>query len=497
VKSKKKVFLFLSFVVCSLSLVVPAAQATEIDTSPDAVYKKTLELKDESTATDIYSTPAPGAQPVFLGRTKNIKVPSGGETGPNTDSMKFPKLDREYDYYSTKEFQDRILPEELRGQTQFASPPPLQGEIAHVGCGKSTIGDKDTETRVGKSETKFDVPDSYGKTLMITSFFQSIFVPSKDTNLKFSVKAPSASPQPPDYLTECQNDQNGQSLESTSISNTSPKPLSLFGQLISTIRGLIDNLLNGRGSVATDVKVQQIGYIPAEKQFEDQTVGDNGFLNFFKPEERPFSKEGDQVEKVPYKVLGQSQDAEVGYLGMSSYKSGTIDLVRSLLPEELQSQIGEIVAPPSSKGLTYTLDYRNYNKVPSLDKKNEIIRWVKQNPDWSDSLIELYWDQVVQRSVDAKINPAFTLAIWIEESAASSPKVGTWSPFGCFPSGDTDQRVGFSRSLDCFIKFTANEHPNDFTDWAKYFCGPGVTPICANNQFFLDNLKTWYDRISS
>lgn len=111
------------------------------------------------------------------------------------------------------------------------------------------------------------------------------------------------------------------------------------------------------------------------------------------------------------------------------------------------------------------------------------------------------WDYVIQQSLARGISPAFTIAIWWEEGGFGGANAK--SEFGCFPGGNTNLNVAFQQSLDCFLNFTAVEHPynaNDpkssFLEWARFFCGPGAVPICSNNPNFIRNLQTIYESVA-
>lgn len=147
------------------------------------------------------------------------------------------------------------------------------------------------------------------------------------------------------------------------------------------------------------------------------------------------------------------------------------------------------VIPPGSETLDFIIPYMN--KSVQVINPDNIKATVKTR--WPNSKVYNLWDFVVGKSIDAGVNPAFTLTIWIEESGASG--VFVRSPFGCFPGGDDSQNVPFDKSLDCFLNFTSQEHPGNFEEWVRYFCGPGYDPICSNNPNFISGIKDWYSKL--
>lgn len=433
--------------------------------------------------------------------------------GPKPNEVKFPNLSQEKVFYSNTQGMFEALPQELIQSLKFKDPTPeeiekdFKGKLAHPTCGRARLIKRYSTSRTARETiTTEDVPLSsdpvsftptqdFFQTLLRTRFWQSVFVPQKGSNLDFNL-APPGQPDIRSELSNCESDVAGKTAEAVPIANEAPKPFNLAGVLgtidnfLSFLRGLFDR--GGGGTMTLEARLEQTKYLPGETVFAEQTVENAGFLNFIRPESVPFSNQGDEEEQVPYVVLKDNREVGVTYESMASFKSGTLDLVKSLYPEGMAPTSLASVAPASgpSSGLTFTIPYRDTSVSIPVEKKNQIISAVLSK--WPNSRIQELWDTVVTRAVSAGINPAFALAIWIEETGASA--VGQ-SAFGCFPSGDTSQTISFERSLDCFIYFTQTEHPNDFVEWVRYFCGPQTVPICRDNPNFLRNFKDWYDRI--
>lgn len=460
------------------------------------------------TCPDTAPVPIPGEK---IHYEEDVSSIPGGPTGPDTNQLKVPQLDEENKYYNDQELQYRALPSSLKDQLEF-KPADLEGKISHAGCGDSFVDGKNSgraDLAGRKRTTDFNTTQGYDNLLTVSRFWQAIFVPQKATSLKIASVQPLATPEPPTSLAGCTND-SGSTFEPLGIQNSEPPPLGFLGNIIQAFVDAINSLFcpfDPEGKITgkkctfhVAMDIQQLKLIPGEGSFNDQTVGNNGFVNFFKPKTVPFTKDGterDQDEKVSYKVLNQDRpvggDKQVGvtYEGMSSFQAGSIDMVRAMYPAQFASSIQSLPDQNNTESgvLNYTLPYRDTSVAVDKDR---IIRLVKQF--WPDSPIDQLFDTVVQRALEAGINPAFALAIWIEESGASSPRAKAQSAFGCFPGGDTNQWVTFDRSLNCFIGFT-NDHPNDFYDWMRFFCGPGTPSVCSNNRYFAGNLKKWYDDV--
>ncbi|MBI2462942.1 MAG: hypothetical protein HYV65_01755 [Candidatus Spechtbacteria bacterium] len=148
---------------------------------------------------------------------------------------------------------------------------------------------------------------------------------------------------------------------------------------------------------------------------------------------------------------------------------------------------GAVINPPQP--LTYTISHTDSSVAVDLARAKNIL----DTMGFTDNRVEELGQRVIDAAIANSINPAFAFSIWAEESGASSPGVDAASGFGCFPGGVLST-VPFQQSLDCFINFTHNEHPNDFAEWVRWFCGPNQNFICANNPNFIKNFGATYDR---
>ncbi len=119
------------------------------------------------------------------------------------------------------------------------------------------------------------------------------------------------------------------------------------------------------------------------------------------------------------------------------------------------------------------------------------------------------WDYVIQESSARGISPAFAITIWYEEGGFGG--AGAVTEFGCYPPGYSGGQVSFLDSFNCFLNFTASEHPynsgdpyQSFYDWVNNFCGPNREYICGpalddptdDNLNFIPNLRSVYESVS-
>lgn len=298
-----------------------------------------------------------------------------GEIGPKLpNQLKFPDLSKEEDFYSKEAGLFNTLPQSEQQSLNFKDPARqeikdeknnLGGEIAHPLCGKAKLRKDDgksfveTETTdpiIKSSPVSFTPTEDFFQTILRTRFWQSILVPQKGSDLNFNITSSKAViPDKKDY---CVPDKSGKPVEIVTIENAPPAKLDFFGGLFKNILDFIKDFLAGKfgGAVQVTAKLEQTKYLPGETVLSDQTVGNNGFLNFFKPEGAQFTNQGDEKEKVTYRVLKEDREnTGVTYKGVSSLKGGTLDLVKSLYPEGMAPEsLAEITtAPPQGNLVGY------------------------------------------------------------------------------------------------------------------------------------------------
>lgn len=448
-----------------------------------------------------------------------------GITGPKDGILITPKLSQENNFYSTQDFFDRTLTDSQQKEFKIEEKVFLEGKIAHPGCGRIVANGGDAGLTETNPETlEFQTSRDYNRLLLTNEYWRCILVNGFNCNLKFT-NVQTDYGEPSKNSGECQ-DNDGQSADKTDLLIEPAQNLEIASSsVISFLRGLVSNLkciiseFTGEtkcGQVKVDFALQQQKFIPNEETFDNQTVNKDGFLNFFKAGDLSYEKansERDQDEKSQYVVLGSTREInsseEVGttFKGVADFQKETVNLVKSLYVEDIAKDINSLDNLGQSTNTSTTVssgDISHLLKIPYRDSsiqvtaemKTRIIK--KVTGFFSDSPIGEHWDTVVARARSAGINPAFALALWIEESGASSTRIGSYSGWGCNPS----KKQTISESLDCFIKTTINSPSTpDFAKWAGNYCGtpaPGFQ-VCTmnaaghNNKNFLVNLNSWYN----
>lgn len=308
---------------------------------------------------DITPTPEYG-DTIPIDASLNRQGEINGEIGPKPNQVKFPDLSKEEGFYSQKDGLLNALPQGIQQDLKFIDPTKQQindkfrGKIAHPLCDKARIIKSGEETEeiettdpvIKSNPVPFTPTEDFFQTILKTRFWQSIFVPQKGSDLNFSLDArePTISSQ-----VGCNPDSQGKTAEAVPVQNDPPAPLNFLGRLFENVLGFLKDFFAGifEGGVRVAAKVEQTKYLPGETVLADQTVGQNGFLNFFKPAGAEFTSQGDQEEQVAYKVLKDDRSVGVTYKGVSSLKSGTLDLVKSLYPEGMApTSLAAIIAPP-------------------------------------------------------------------------------------------------------------------------------------------------------
>ncbi|HSX58446.1 MAG TPA: hypothetical protein VLE47_04225 [Candidatus Saccharimonadales bacterium] len=177
--------------------------------------------------------------------------------------------------------------------------------------------------------------------------------------------------------------------------------------------------------------------------------------------------------------------------------------------------IGAVASGVGATGnLDYTIPFRDVtvNVVNEDDEKYNVAN----NPQWPNNYVftdcgggQTCWDYLKQKSIQAGVNPAFVLAVWISESGASSTVGGHLScPNGGVGLPHTVDE--FKISVDCFLhgtsgdpyKGAANYPADQFARMIDDFCDPGTPEICYNPaevaggwKQFPTTLKSWYNNL--
>lgn len=140
--------------------------------------------------------------------------------------------------------------------------------------------------------------------------------------------------------------------------------------------------------------------------------------------------------------------------------------------------------PLPSGGLWYRIAHRDSSIVVGAEKREEIISLVLKY--WPDSKIRKRWDYVEGRAIKNGWNPAFVIALWIEESGASG--VSAWD-VGCTGAPQNDLEAG----LSCLFGLSYGER--EFPEFLCRFSEGHYPCTFSINPNFPKNLKVWYDRL--
>lgn len=460
-------------------------------TCPDTSYKPVLGEVLEKQET------------VTRGNSPNFS----GETGVKANNLIFPDLADENEYFDDEDMFRRSLPFDA-GIPEF-KPADLTGYIGHSGCGQVTVNNNPVgPAKIKQGLTKnneIPLTESYNNLLTVLRFWEGQYVSGRATTLKIATVQPENIPTNEEHRENC-NDTAGGHSDAIQINNLAPANANILEDILSSISIALSNFfksvgLNPEISATAKIQIQQEKYFPGEQAFESQA---NNFLNSFISYDDLGKFTNNQEENVEYHVLGSEQRTEkINYSGMKAFQDKSLDLVKSLRPYEEAKLIttlspgGTLPAPPVPiPGLYYTIPHKDKSVPITADRKDITIKMAKIA--WPDTKIEEFWDLVVNAANNANINPALAIAIWIEESGASSPTADkglgpAYSDFGCFPSGNPDDFVSFDRSLNCFLETAKNTA--DFAGFVKTYCGPNVEPVCDNNRNFINHLKSWYDTL--
>lgn len=138
-------------------------------------------------------------------------------------------------------------------------------------------------------------------------------------------------------------------------------------------------------------------------------------------------------------------------------------------------------------GLDYSIPFRDKSVAPK-DIKNIILS------SFPNAKIQ-NWETIVSKSILNGWNPAFVLALWIEETGAQGASSYS-DPLGCDPSKPTtDINISLKCLFDSFNSYSGNQ----FADFMCTYGGDGFhkAPCIFNveNPNFPGNIKSWYSQL--
>jgi hypothetical protein len=237
-----------------------------------------------------------------------------------------------------------------------------------------------------------------------------------------------------------------------------------------------------------------------EEIWNQTTDSFHGLFNIFRPEVVPFFEDLDANSYIEYSYpsgsitpespwkfyfphLGGIQKAKEWVLETLNPSGGGGTTGRaSPLPPTLSPTPTPATGPTT---LNYTLDFRNPNISISEATKKAIIEAVKRY--WPNTEIEERWDYVYVQAVVNGWNPAFVIALWIEESGAGH--LDNWD-LGC----TAGEKNNITSQLFCLFGLPYQNAP-----FEEFMCrySEGHYPCQFEiNPNFPGNLKYWYDQLT-
>lgn len=258
----------------------------------------------------------------------------------------------------------------------------------------------------------------------------------------------------------------------------------------------------------TDTNLNSKNRVPYLNKIAQYAVGKSGFFRIF----IPFSADQTEGEtKNAFReVAGESKasiniefnpptvdsgvsfkvDNVNGQIDLLFHKLGTLLNVKNFIsgkvlwPYRIYSEFFS-----SNPGvLDYTIEFKNKNIVISDINKSRVIASVKAS--WPNSKIQENWDLVYNQAVSNNWNPAFVIALWIEESGASG--VSAYD-LGCLGGNQND----IDSQLDCLFNQTRSYNSGSFEQFmCMYSEGKSAPCSFVINPFFPANLKYWYNQLT-
>lgn len=246
-------------------------------------------------------------------------------------------------------------------------------------------------------------------------------------------------------------------------------------------------------------------------QLQTNTVSPkDGYFNAFTPpnaETKPtmskqnLSTTASQTKNTTYPLKGQLPDKSgINDLWMFLTPPGQTKPVMVTAPSDPGGDSGTPVTFSSSGGSssgggeggfggddTETGTPRQINTDVKVDEVNKqrVIEYVMNR--WPNSKIADQWDYVYNKALSIGYNPAFIIALWIEESGASH-YTNAWD-FGCTGASKYDIDSG----LSCLAGLTYKN-----ATWEEFSCrySEGHYPCEYNiNEGFPRAIDSWYQRV--
>lgn len=265
----------------------------------------------------------------------------------------------------------------------------------------------------------------------------------------------------------------------------------------------IDNLdLIGR--YFAGVETEDTGDID-NAQRKDRKYEDGGIINYFlDPGEKPLGDKGSKgtvsiylgvKAKVPpfdwlpqYRINLPNSSVSLRHFGAVENTEREIQqriaFPGEVIPED-ETDDNSIPTPPPVVTQPGEIPHTATGTVISEYRKQQIINFVKRR--WPNSLIDTQFDYVASTAAAYGYNPAFMIALWVEESGASG--VPAWD-FGCTKAPKNNIPAG----LSCMNGLSYKSAP-----WQEFSCrfSEGHYPCNYTiNPNFPGNITRWYACVS-
>lgn len=197
-------------------------------------------------------------------------------------------------------------------------------------------------------------------------------------------------------------------------------------------------------------------------------------------------------------VSSGSKKFTIAFIGVFLSLALGIGLINGISGTTPSGEAAPISSTDNQGSLNYTIPFRD-SSIKPIDIKDQV------KTSFPEAKLDYWDDPIIRKSIDNGWNPAFVLALWIEETGASHTTVlgnggggvpnsqgeFTLGHLGCAPT----ENQTIDESLNCLFKNFSSFTNNQFAQFmARYSGGPANSPF-SNNPNFPGNLKVWYSRL--
>lgn len=427
---------------------------------------------EKSLEREVIVTEVVGEQPSGQGAAEQQAIPAGTATGTSAGGLPFgiPSLSSSASYRPPGRIVYNV-PHAPETETKLA----LANKSGAV-VGEATITPTSTTIRGTAPETStIHLANSSG-------IVKEAGEPSKLVTTNSSgkiIKGPGAE-TPPSKIFIARSD-------GTVLREHAIKPMSRFSAFRSKVGGKITNAARiGLETANPFLKRAGNGLINSLSSIANPSgMGGTGsrsifgrFSRFGRGAGRSISSAGKTVKK------SRGLLALIGVLGFMML----VGVIAATVPNATPGETASLSPASGASGLDYTLPLKDPSIQP-VDIRNQIIA---QFPNAQIS----NWQTIIDQAKAHGFNPAFVLALWIEESGAQGASSYT-DPLGC---GVTTPTTDINVSLNCLFNFDKQRNftNNQFADFMIIYAGgtPGQS-LAGNANFpkFPNVVKDWYSKL--